>query len=96
MLMQLETLRVTRRADGSHGQGRRLTKICRGRGDRSEPRHEGTALRARRRMPGRARKGIPIKKPNAQWIKPGLVGHISFLKGEGGLRHATLTDVRED
>jgi ATP-dependent DNA ligase len=42
-------------------------------------------------MPGRAPKGIPIKKPNAQWIKPGLVGHVRFLKGEGGLRHATLT-----
>jgi DNA ligase D-like protein (predicted ligase) len=47
-------------------------------------------------MPGRAPKGIPIKKPNAQWIKPGLVGHVRFLKGEGGLRHATLTEVRED
>jgi ATP-dependent DNA ligase len=47
-------------------------------------------------MPGRAPKGIPIKKPNAQWIKPGLVGHLKFLKGEGGLRHATLTEVRED
>jgi hypothetical protein len=25
-----------------------------------------------------------------------LVGHVRFLKGEGGLRHAALTDVRED
>jgi ATP-dependent DNA ligase len=32
-------------------------------------------------MPGRAPKGIPIKKPNAQWIRPGLVGHVRFLKG---------------
>jgi hypothetical protein len=40
--------------------------------------------------------GNTIKKPNAQWIKPSLVGHIRFLKGEGGLRHATLTEVRED
>jgi hypothetical protein len=47
-------------------------------------------------LPGRAPKGIPIKKPNAQWIRPGLVGHVRFLKGEGGLRHATLTEVRED
>jgi hypothetical protein len=39
-------------------------------------------------MPGRAPKGIPIKKPTTQWIKPGLVGHVRFLKGEGGLRHA--------
>jgi hypothetical protein len=31
-----------------------------------------------------------------QWIKPGLVGHVRFRKGEGGLRHATLTAVRED
>jgi hypothetical protein len=28
--------------------------------------------------------------------KPGLVGHVRFLKGEGGSRHATLTEVRED
>jgi ATP-dependent DNA ligase len=47
-------------------------------------------------MSGRAPKGIPTKKPNAEWIKPGLVGHVRFLKGEGGLRHATLTEVRED
>jgi bifunctional non-homologous end joining protein LigD len=47
-------------------------------------------------MPGRAPKGIPIKKPNAQWFKPGLVGHVRFLKGEGSLRHATLTEVRDD
>jgi ABC-type transport system involved in cytochrome c biogenesis permease subunit len=31
-----------------------------------------------------------------EWIKPALVGHVRFLKGEGGLRHATLTEVRED
>jgi hypothetical protein len=40
--------------------------------------------------------GNTIKKPNAQWIKPGLVGHVRFLKGEGGLSHATLTEVREE
>jgi hypothetical protein len=33
-------------------------------------------------MPGRAPKGIPIKKPNAQRIRRGLVGHVRFLKGE--------------
>jgi hypothetical protein len=27
--------------------------------------------------------------------QPGLVGHVRFLKGEGGLRHAALTEVRE-
>jgi hypothetical protein len=46
-------------------------------------------------MSARAPKGLPINKPNAQWIRPGLVGHVQFLKGEGGLRHATLKDVRE-
>jgi ABC-type transport system involved in cytochrome c biogenesis permease subunit len=40
--------------------------------------------------------GIPIEKPNAQWIKPGLIGHVRFLKGEGGLRQATLTEVRDE
>jgi hypothetical protein len=43
-----------------------------------------------------APKGIPIKKANAQWIKPRLVGHVRFLKGEGGLRNATLTEVRDE
>jgi ATP-dependent DNA ligase len=47
-------------------------------------------------MPGPAPKGIPIKKPNAQWIKPGLIGHVRFLKGEGGLRHAKLTEARDE
>jgi hypothetical protein len=47
-------------------------------------------------MPGRAPKGIPTEKPNAQGIKPGMVGHVCYLKGEGGVRHATLTEVRED
>jgi ATP-dependent DNA ligase len=47
-------------------------------------------------MPERAPKGISIKKPNAQWVKPGLVGQVRFLKGEGGLRNATLTEVLED
>ncbi len=37
-----------------------------------------------------------IKKPDAQWIRPGLVGRVKFLKGEGGLRHASLKDFRED
>jgi hypothetical protein len=43
-------------------------------------------------MPGRRPKGIPIKKPNAQGSDPGLVGRVRFLKGEGGLHHATLTE----
>jgi hypothetical protein len=29
-------------------------------------------------------------------MKSGLVGRVRFLKGEGGLRHATLKDVREE
>lgn len=48
------------------------------------------------KMSARAPKGIPIRKPNAKWIKPGLVGHVRFLKGEGGLRNATLTQVRDE
>ncbi|TIN59489.1 MAG: ATP-dependent DNA ligase, partial [Mesorhizobium sp.] len=31
----------------------------------------------------------------AEWLKPGLVGHVKFLKGEEMLRHAKLLDYRE-
>jgi DNA ligase D-like protein (predicted ligase) len=37
-----------------------------------------------------------VKKPGAQWTRPGLVGRVRYLKGEGPLRHATLTDLREE
>jgi hypothetical protein len=29
-------------------------------------------------------------------LQQGLVGHVRFLKGEGGLRHATLKDECEE
>ena len=32
----------------------------------------------------------------AQWVKPGIVGRVRFLKGEQELRHATLRDWREE
>lgn len=35
------------------------------------------------------------EKPGAQWVRPGLVGRVRYLKGEGPLRHATLIDVWE-
>ena len=43
-------------------------------------------------MRGKPPKGA--KASDAQWIKPGLVGRVRFLKGEKGLRHATLRDWR--
>ena len=45
-------------------------------------------------MQGKAPKGV--KKSDAQWLKPGLVGRVQYLKGEGSLRHATLRDWREE
>lgn len=36
------------------------------------------------------------KKDKAEWLKPGLVGRVKFLKGEENLRHAKLLDYRED
>jgi hypothetical protein len=33
-------------------------------------------------------------KQNAQWLKPGLIARVRFLRGEEKLRHATVTDVR--
>jgi bifunctional non-homologous end joining protein LigD len=41
-------------------------------------------------------KGINIDKPKAQWVRPGLIGRVRFLKGEDTLRHATLHEVREE
>ena len=45
-------------------------------------------------MRGQAPKGIKVR--DAQWLKPGLVGRVRYLKGEKNLRHATLRDWRED
>jgi hypothetical protein len=38
--------------------------------------------------------GMPAGK--AEWIKPGLVARVRFLKGEEKLWHATVKDVREE
>ncbi|WP_301005919.1 ATP-dependent DNA ligase [Mesorhizobium sp.] len=39
-------------------------------------------------------KGLATEK--AEWLKPGLVGRVKFLKGEAKLRHASLEDFREE
>jgi len=39
---------------------------------------------------------IGLKKEKAEWLKPGLVGRVRFLKGEEKLRHAKLLDFREE
>ncbi|RUW85315.1 ATP-dependent DNA ligase [Mesorhizobium sp. M1E.F.Ca.ET.063.01.1.1] len=36
-----------------------------------------------------------LAKEKAEWLKPGLVGRVKFLKGEDKLRHASLKDFRE-
>ncbi|RWA75272.1 MAG: ATP-dependent DNA ligase [Mesorhizobium sp.] len=36
-----------------------------------------------------------LAKEKAEWLKPGLVGRVKFLKGEQKLRHATLKDFWE-
>jgi ATP-dependent DNA ligase len=33
-------------------------------------------------------------KQKAQWLKPGLIARVRYLRGEEKLRHATVTDVR--
>ncbi len=45
-----------------------------------------------------AAKPAPASKAHidTQWLKPGLVARVRFLKGEETLRHATLKDWRED
>lgn len=37
-----------------------------------------------------------LAKQKAEWLKPGLVGRVKFLKGEEMLRHASLKDFREE
>lgn len=37
-----------------------------------------------------------LAKQKAEWLRPGLVGRVKFLKGEETLRHASLKDFRED
>ncbi|WP_214477414.1 ATP-dependent DNA ligase [Mesorhizobium sp. dw_380] len=48
----------------------------------------------------RGKAGAPppkgLTKDKAEWLKPGLVGRVKFLKGEEMLRHASLKDFREE
>jgi bifunctional non-homologous end joining protein LigD len=37
-----------------------------------------------------------MKRPAAQWVKPGLIGHVKHLRGEEDLRHASLQDFRDE
>ncbi|WP_258591352.1 hypothetical protein [Mesorhizobium sp. AR07] len=37
-----------------------------------------------------------MKRPAAQWVKPGLIGRVKHLRGEENLRHASLQDFREE
>ncbi|RWB09936.1 MAG: ATP-dependent DNA ligase [Mesorhizobium sp.] len=50
------------------------------------------------RVQGKVGGPVPIglKKERAEWLKPGLVGRVRFLKGEEKLRHAKLLDYREE
>ncbi|AZO07734.1 ATP-dependent DNA ligase [Mesorhizobium sp. M3A.F.Ca.ET.080.04.2.1] len=49
------------------------------------------------RVQGRAGAPPPkgLAKKKAEWLKPGLVGRVKFLKGEENLRHASLKDFWE-
>lgn len=37
-----------------------------------------------------------LAKEKAEWLRPGLVGRVKFLKGEDMLRHASLRDFRQE
>ncbi|ESX80939.1 hypothetical protein X756_32390 [Mesorhizobium sp. LSHC412B00] len=37
-----------------------------------------------------------MKRPATQSVKPGLIGRVKHLRGEDGLRHASLQDFREE
>ncbi|MER9655827.1 hypothetical protein NKJ26_20360 [Mesorhizobium sp. M0152] len=47
------------------------------------------------RVQGKAGGPVPVglKSDKAEWLKPGLVGRVRFLKGEEKLRHAKLLIV---
>ncbi len=47
--------------------------------------------------PGSMPEGLPkdVQREKAEWLQPGLVGRVKFLKGEDELRHATLREVHE-
>lgn len=49
------------------------------------------------RVQGKVGGPVPIglKQGKAEWLKPGLVGRVRFLKGEEKLRHAKLLDFRD-
>ncbi|WP_027036491.1 RNA ligase family protein [Mesorhizobium ciceri] len=49
------------------------------------------------RVQGKVGGPVPkgLKKDKAEWLNPGLVGQVKFLKGEETLRHAKLLDFRE-
>jgi hypothetical protein len=39
-------------------------------------------------------KGVDAK-PSTEWLKPGLIARVRYLKGEQTLRHATLREIAE-
>lgn len=41
-------------------------------------------------------KGIVVDKTGVEWVKPGLIGRVRYMRGEEALRHATLKDIREE
>jgi hypothetical protein len=40
--------------------------------------------------------GIEDDKTGVEWVKSGLVGRVRYMRGEETLRHATLSDFREE
>ena len=35
------------------------------------------------------------KKPDAQWLKPGIMATVRHLRGEEGLRHASVQELND-
>jgi hypothetical protein len=86
--------RPTRARKASNGfDGRRRGAIRRQRVRDPAGRHPQAAVEAQEKPGAPAPKGMPAGK--AEWVQPGLVARVRFLKGEEKLRHATVRDVRE-
>lgn len=47
--------------------------------------------------PGKMPAGLPkdVQREKADWLPPGTIGRVKFLKGEDQLRHASLKEIRD-
>lgn len=72
-----------------HDRGEQNVKLC----ARPCISHLRLSARPCQEHAGPAPKGM--KRPATRWVRPGLIGRVKHLRGEEGLRHASLQEFRE-